>query len=209
MFLGAPRSKAALRAYECGSFMRSAMFLLGAACVAIGLAPAFFWPSVSRAAANWQPAWAVATAPPSLASLGQFHIVVAILAMVAAIWFWRRISRRAPKRALTWDCGYAMPTARMQYTAGSFAGIITDWFAWILRPTVHKELPAATLPASASFERHTPETVLECGVEPVGGIVMRMYQMARRLQHGRVQAYLFYILVGLAALAIIVVESVK
>lgn len=209
VFLGAPRSEAAVRAHECGTLMRSAMLLLGAFCVAIGLAPAFFWPSVSRAMESWQPSGAVATAPPSLAPLGQFHIVLAILAMLAVVWFWRRTSRVVPKRALTWDCGYAMPTAKMQYTAGSFAGIITEWFAWILRPAIHKDLPTATLPASASFDQHTPETVLESGVEPISGMVMRLAQAARRLQHGRVQAYLFYLLVGLAALAILVVVFEK
>jgi hydrogenase-4 component B len=158
---------------------------------------------------SWRPAWTVATAPPSLAVMGQCHIALAILATMVGIWFWRRIKRSVPKRALTWDCGYGMPTARMQYTAGSFAGIITGWFAWILRPVMHKNLPSTTLPVSASFEQHTPETVLEYGVEPVGGLVMRMVQEVRRLQHGRVQAYLFYLLVGLAVLAIIVVASEK
>ena len=68
-----------------------------------------------------------------------------------------------------------LPTARMQYTAGSFAGIITDWFAWILRPQRHTHTPAATFsPPRRSYEEHTPETVLEQVVEPVGAGVMRI-----------------------------------
>ncbi len=141
--------------------------------------------------------------------LDSFISSLAVVAAAAATWLWLKASRIVSKRALTWDCGYATPAARMQYTAGSFAGIITEWFAWILRPVVHKSLPTATLPASASFSEHTPETVLEDVVEPVGGVVMRLAQAARRLQHGRVQAYLFYLLIGLAALAVIVVESQK
>jgi hydrogenase-4 component B len=92
----------------------------------------------------------------------------------------------------------------MQYTAGSFAGIITEWFAWILRPERHEHRAEVLLPVSASFTEHTPETVLERIVEPAGGVVMRISAAARSLQHGRVQSYLLYLLIGLAALAVLV-----
>jgi hydrogenase-4 component B len=97
----------------------------------------------------------------------------------------------------------------MQYTAGSFAGIITEWFAWILRPVRHEHRPTETLPARASFSEHIPETVLEYVVEPAGGVVMQLSLLARRLQHGRVQAYLLYVLIGLAALAVVVLVGVN
>jgi hydrogenase-4 component B len=89
----------------------------------------------------------------------------------------------------------------MQYTAGSFAGTITQWFAWILRPERHEQRSAEPFPRSASFAEHTPETVLEHIVEPAGSVVMRLALAARRLQHGRVQAYVLYLLIGIAALA--------
>ena len=46
--------------------------------------------------------------------------------------------------------------------------------------------------------------MLEYAVEPAGSAVMQLAQAARRFQHGRVQAYLFYLLVGAAALAVVV-----
>jgi len=178
--------------------------LLGAACVAIGLAPVVFWPAILRAVDVWNPAWANAETPVALASLGKVHVAVALVALAAAVWLWRRVRRGGLSRAVTWDCGYAAPTARMQYTAGSFAGIITEWFAWILRPVRHEHRPEVVLPQRASFSTHTPETVLEYAVEPAGGLVMRLSMAARRLQHGRVQSYLLYLLIGLAALAVVV-----
>jgi len=203
VFLGAARSNAAARAHESGPAMRGAMVLLGAACVAIGLAPVVFWPAVLRAVDVWNPAWASAETPVALASLGKAHVVVALVALVAAVWLWRRVRRGGLSRAVTWDCGYATPTARMQYTAGSFAGIITEWFAWILRPVRHEHRPEVVLPHHSSFSTHTPETVLEYAVEPAGGVVMQLSMAARRLQHGRVQSYLLYLLIGLAALALL------
>jgi hydrogenase-4 component B len=204
VFLGAPRSQAATHAHESGPAICGTMVLIGAVCVAIGLAPVVFWPAVLRAVDRWNPVWDGAQTPVALSSLGALQAALAVLAFVAAVWLWRRVGRGELVRAPTWDCGYALPTPRMQYTAGSFAGIITEWFAWILLPTRHEHRPTETLPVSASFSEHTPETVLEYTVEPAGRVVMQLSLLARRLQHGRVQAYLLYLLVGLAGLALVV-----
>jgi len=206
VFLGAPRTAAARRAHECGPAMRGPMLLLAAACVAIGLAPFIFWPGIARAIGTWSPAWGGAASPAPLLTLGKIHIAVAVVATAAALVLWHRARRHGFRRALTWDCGYAAPTPRMQYTAGSFASIINEWFAWILRPERHEHRPAEQelLPAGASFAEHTPETVLEYIVHPVGRGVMHLSAAARRLQHGRLQAYLLYLLVGVMALAGIV-----
>jgi hydrogenase-4 component B len=204
VLLGAPRSNVAAHAHECGPPMRGAMLTMGAACVAIGLAPIVFWPAVLRAVDVWNPGWVRAETPVALSSVGMFHVALAVLALAAGGWLWRRARRGGLTRAVTWDCGYACPTPRMQYTAGSFAGIITEWFAWILRPARHENRPTETLPVGASFSEHTPETVLEYAAEPAGGMVMQLSMAARRLQHGRVQAYLVYVLIGLAALAVVV-----
>ncbi len=203
VFLGAPRTPAAARAHESGWWMRGPMLLLAVACVAIGLAPVWFWPAVARAAADWNPAWSGVEPPASLAALGVLHVSLAVGAAgaVALLWQWTR--HNGMRRAVTWDCGYAAPSPRMQYTAGSFADLITGWFAWILRPQRHGEPIAEIFPGQAGHGQRTPETVLEFVLVPVAGVVMHLATAARRLQHGRVQAYLFYLVAGLAALAAI------
>jgi hydrogenase-4 component B len=207
VFLGLPRSQVAEHVHECGWRMRLPMLVLGAACVTIGLAPILFWPALATASAAWQPALTNANALPSapLVTLGAFHLALAALVILAAIFLWRRVKQNGVSRAGTWDCGYAAPTPRMQYTAGSFAGIITGWFDWILRPQRHVHLPKEIFPAHTNFTEHTPETVLENIVEPASSLVMRISMAVRHLQHGRVQSYIFYLLLGLAALAIVAV----
>jgi hydrogenase-4 component B len=209
VFLGAPRTPAAARARESGPAMLGPMLLLAAACAAIGLAPVLFWPAVAAAVGAWEPAWAGTATPAPLAVLGRVHVALALLLVGFGGWLWQRSHRPGCRRALTWDCGYAAPTPRMQYTAGSFAGIITEWFSWILRSERHEHRPAddEAFPARASFSEHTPETVLEHVVEPVGAFVLRVADLSRRLQHGRLQAYLFYLVVGLAGLALLVVTG--
>jgi hydrogenase-4 component B len=204
VFLGAARSEAATHAHESAPAMRGSMAVLAAGCVAIGLGPILFWPAAARAVETWQPAWPAGTVPAPLAALSLVHVTLAGLAIAAGAGLWRQVRRGALSRAVTWDCGYPAPTARMQYTAGSFAGIITEWFAWILRPQRHAHLPESDLPPHAQFSQHTPETVLEQIVEPAGDAVMWVARTARRFQHGRVQAYLFYTVGGAAALALFV-----
>ena len=205
VFLGLPRTEIAEHVHECGWRMRLPMLALGAACVTIGLAPVLFWPAVAAASAAWQPELPTAALPAPLVTLGAFHLALAALVILAAIFLWRRVQRNGVSHAGTWDCGYAAPTPRMQYTAGSFAGIITGWFDWILRPQRHAHLPKGIFPAHADFTEHTPETVLENVIEPAGSLVLRASMAVRRLQHGRVQSYIFYLLLGLAALAILAV----
>ena len=200
VFLGAPRSTLAATAHECGSSMRGAMLTLAAACVAIGLAPALCWPAIARAIEVWRPAWAGSAAPAPLASLGLAHGGLAVVGTVAGWWLWRRARHRRLTHALTWDCGYATPTARMQITAGSFASTITEWFAFILRPVRHEQRPQGHFPDSACTSTHTPETVLQRVIEPASRLIMRGSLVARRLQHGRAQSYVLYLLIGLAVL---------
>lgn len=202
VFLGAARTEAAENAHECGRLMRVPMLGLAIGCVAIGLTPGFFWPAMARAAAAWNPAWSSVTMPASLPLLGTFNLAFALIALVAASLLWKLTQQVGLRRELTWDCGYARPTARMQYTAGSFASIITEWFAWILCPQRHEHRPVETFPARANFAEHTPETVLEYVVEPAGGAVMRIANAARRLQHGRVQAYVLYLGIGIVVLGV-------
>ncbi|MBP6865688.1 MAG: NADH-quinone oxidoreductase subunit H [Candidatus Didemnitutus sp.] len=207
VFLGAPRSAAAERAHESGPWMRGPMLVLAAACVAIGLAPWLFWPAVARAAGAWNPVWQGVASPASLGLIGGCHVALALVAIGVALALRARVRRNGARRAVTWDCSYAAPTARMQYTAGSFAGIVTEWFQWILRPERHETRPEAVLPAAAEFAEHTPETVLEQVVEPAGSGVMRLSAVVRRLQHGHLQSYLLYLLLGVAALAALVVSG--
>jgi len=197
VFLGLPRSAPAARAHEPGWGMRGPMVALGAACVAIGLAPAWFYSPVARAAAAWDPALIVGPAPAPLLALGAFHLALAGIGIAAAAALWRWVRRTGLRRAVTWDCGYSLPTPRMQYTAGSFAAIVTSWFAWILRPARHALAPEGLFPARASHAVHTPETVLEKWIAPAARVVMEISSAVRRLQHGRVQAYLFYLVVGI------------
>lgn len=204
IFLGAARTKAAKHAHESGPLMRGAMFALAIGCVAIGLAPVLFWPAIARATGPWNAAWSDREPLASLVTLSWVHVTLAAIFLAAGIWLWRRVNAGGLRRGLTWDCGYSAPTARMQYTSGSFAGLAGGWFGWILRPEQTQRRPRRTFPRHAFLIERVPETVLERVIAPTAALVMRISGAARRLQHGRVQSYIVYVAGGIAGLAIIV-----
>jgi hydrogenase-4 component B len=204
IFLGAPRTQPVAEAHECGWGMRGPMLGLAGVCVAIGLAPVLFWPAVSRAVGSWHPAWAGAETPAPLATLGAVHLALAILVLAAAAWLWRRAHASGLRRGLTWDCGYATPAARMQYTSASFAGIASGWFRWLLQPERKIRRPRGHFPAEAIRLERVPETVLERILGPVSVVIMQVSTAVRRLQHGRLQFYILYVVAGLIALGILV-----
>lgn len=184
--------------------MRGAMLLLAARCTAVRLVPAVFAAGVMRAVEVWEPAWVGGDGPALLTALGRMHLALVGLGSLTVMCVARRMRRQGVRRAVTWDCGYAAPTARMQYTAGSFAAIVTGWFAWILRRVRTEQRPEGPFPRRAWLECHTPETVLELVIQPAGRRVFRMFPLLRRLHHGRVQAYLGYLLIGLVGLGVLV-----
>ena len=177
------------------------MLALGAICVAIGIVPTLLWPAVARAVSVWHPAWPSLEPPAPLARLGAFQVVLAGAGVAGWAWLARKARANGLKRVPTWDCGYAAPTARMQYTGGSFAGIVVGWFSWLLAPDRADRRPRGPFPEVARCVERVPDAVLVHGVEPSAARVMRVSTMLRGLQHGRLQFYILYVLAGLVALA--------
>ncbi len=209
IFLGAGRTRHAAAAHECGPWMRTPMLALAGLCVVIGLAPVLFWPAISRSAGTWHPAWASTGAPAPLSTLGSIHLALAVLLIAAGALLWRKARANGLRRGLTWDCGYAAPAPRMQYTSGSFADLAAGWFAWILRPMRKLRRPRGPFPEEAIRLERTPETVLEQVVTPVGAWLVLASKVVRRLQHGRLQAYILYVAAALAALGALVLLGGK
>ena len=144
-------------------------------------------------------------APGALVTLGPVHAGLAILIIAAATWLWRKAHATGMARSLTWDCGYAAPAARMQYTSGSFGGIFSAWFRWILQPERRMRRPRGVFPTEAIRLERVPEAVLERVIGPVGDVIMVVSTSVRRLQHGRLQFYILYVVGGLVALGGLVI----
>lgn len=206
VFLGEPRSQAAAAARAPGWLMTAPMLVLAAGCLLAALAARPLLAALAPALAVVldQPADAVAgsLAPASgpltaVATVGLIAIV--LIALLAALRK-RLLQSREVREGVTWDCGYAAPAARMQYTSTSFVQPLTDFFAPVLRSRKHLHEPSGLFPSGASARTHHEDMFLT-------GLFSRSYRgiswaLAKLhwLQHGRLNLYVLYIALTLVAL---------
>ena len=127
--------------------------------------------------------------------------IALVLSLGLAALYLRLRTRAAPRNVGTWDCGYAAPSATMQYTSSSFAQSIVGFFGWALRPRVHAPALGGTFPRPEQFHSDVPDLVLDRVIVPVadlGGRVARW--VGGRVQQGRLNTYVAYILLVLLVL---------
>lgn len=206
VFLGQSRTEAASEAHEAGSAMVIPMVVLAGACLLIGLLAPFIISALVPVIAQIS-RMPLATVDTLLVQGTSplrpvMVICVAVLAIAAslALLRLRSLKDRTVKEAVTWDCGYARPTPRMQYTATSFAQPITGMFRGILRTRWHLRLPKGLFPKSAAVKSHSSDIFQELLLRPIFLGVRSVLDAFRWLQHGNVHLYVLYILVTLLVL---------
>jgi len=203
VFLGAPRTADARAAHECGPWMRAPLLALAGACVLSGVLPVALWNLAGVAVEAWRPAPPPSASVATLEGVGTLMPLLLAALVVAAAVLARRVRPSSAPRQPTWDCGYTLPSARMQLSAGSFAAIAVAWFAAVLRPERRVHTPDEVSARRQEFDERTPEVILERVVQPVSTAVLQLANIVRRSQHGRAQTYLVYLLVGLLLIALL------
>jgi formate hydrogenlyase subunit 3/multisubunit Na+/H+ antiporter MnhD subunit len=206
VFLGEPRSAGAAAAREAGRAMIAPQVALAGVCVALGLAGPLVVPGLLSAVAPslaGGPLDAAAAEAVAVSALWPISLSAALLAAVAGgLVLLRAFLQRGAPAAYgpTWDCGYALPTPRMEYTASSFASPLTDYFRWAARPHVDVEAPEGPFPQAAHWRSHTADAFLERWFTLLFLGVRRASARLLPLQNGRVQAYVLYVVVTLLVL---------
>lgn len=208
VFLGEPRSEHACHAHEAGRAMGGPMIVLAAACVVIGAAA----PLLTSGLAPAVQVLMKGTPETLRANLGAAAIplgwivaastMLVLLAIALATLRSRLLSKRRVGETVTWDCGYAQPTARMQYTASSYAEPLANVFASILRTRRGHVRPDGIFPTGASFSTETKDLFGDNIYEPFFERTAGVLAWFRRAQHGRVQLYVLYITLTLIALLV-------
>jgi formate hydrogenlyase subunit 3/multisubunit Na+/H+ antiporter MnhD subunit len=206
VFLGEPRTEHASHTHETGWAMRLPMLLLAAGCALIGLFAPVVVGALQAVLENTtglrrevvRENLAAAAGPLSLVVIG----TVAFLLLLVALFLLRRglLAGRPVEQGVTWGCGYAQPTARMQYTASSFVQPVTTLFRWLLGTHRQVQRPEGVMPANASLTTETPDLCHGNLYRPGFLKVNWGLSKLRRLQQGQVQLYVLYIAVTLIVL---------
>ena len=214
-FLALPRSSEAEHAHEAPLSMLIGMGLLALACIGLGLAPFWVVPAIGKALSGLgglpdtsatftfnlivQTPSAFGQMSPPLLGLG----LLLLLGLIPLVMWLMRANRRV-RVSDSWGCGRVGQTARMEYTATSFAEPLRRVFSQIYRPT--KELTVDFHPESKYFGQSieyksgiTPliERLL---YDPFLRWIQAIAQQVRRLQMGSLHLYLLYMTVILILL---------
>jgi formate hydrogenlyase subunit 3/multisubunit Na+/H+ antiporter MnhD subunit len=206
VFLGEPRSEHTAHAVESEKSLLIPMVVLSAGCIVVGLTGFRIvraLPFVLEGIVPFGTAEINAHLSLASGSLASFTAGgLALLALIALIVLVRRylLSGSTVRRAGVWDCGYIKPTARMQYTASSFAQPIIDLFNVFQHGRKRFKAPRGYFPAAASFETETLDTSRENVYRPIFKGVEGMLATMKVMQHGRIQLYVLYIVLTLAVL---------
>jgi formate hydrogenlyase subunit 3/multisubunit Na+/H+ antiporter MnhD subunit len=197
IYLGNARDAAAEQAHESSTGIVAPMFGLAAACVVIGLLPVLALPPMFRVAALLAGEPSIAAHDTSAATLTSLNGFL-VLALIAG-WILAALAARTRTRlsAPTWGCGYAEATAKMQYTASSFASPILLAFGPVAG--VHATRTAQT------FATHAVDPVMDGIVLRLWRVIRRLAQRARPMQRGRLSLYLLYIVATVLALLLYLV----
>jgi hydrogenase-4 component B len=215
-FLALPRTPAAEGATESPRSMLLGMGVLAGACVFLGIAVGTLSGGLGRAIA----AVGGVTRPAPLRVHGTtlslpWQIVgtsvllgVALVVGVVVITLALRALPRGARRRRTenWGCGRTQQTARMEYTASSFAEPLVRVFDDVLHPDLdidvtHRE-ESQYYVESISLQRGITDAVEERVYRPVLDGINAWGRWARGIQNGSVHRYLAY---GFVALVVLLV----
>jgi hydrogenase-4 component B len=201
VFLGTARTRRAASVREAPATMILAMAPLALCCVIIGVFPALVGASLENVIVAWSGHPMASGTLGRLAPLSLLTPLTGLLAVLASLAYWSAWRSSQFRRfSVTWDCGYALPTPRMQYTASSFAQGLVALFRVVLRPRARKEKIAGPFPTEAGFRSHVDDLVLDRLLAPLWRRFRHELSRLRFLQQGSVQGYLLYILLILLIL---------
>jgi hydrogenase-4 component B len=138
---------------------------------------------------------------PLSLSVGLFAGLIALTALGWVVRA-RLVALHGWRRGAVWGCGFPVPTARMQYTASSFAQPLITQFRWLVRNHEEVAPPRGYFPTAASYASHSGDPFLRLVFAPAFRSIDRFVGRMRIIQHGHVHLYVLYVAGTLVALLI-------
>lgn len=200
VFLGENRSKVSIMpGHEAFS---SFPVLLGLAtlCIWIGFMPGAALRLVAPALGEMSGVPAAQLDAELLAPLGAltpvFGLLLAliVLALTVKVWTQKKVGVRLRG---TWGCGYRNVTARMQYSASSFAEELVKLGQPMLGLKLHWKPIANVLPEPRTFKSHAYDQIEEGVWVRLNRAIGRALTLLRWIQSGNIRHYVLYIFAAL------------
>ena len=107
----------------------------------------------------------------------------------------------------TWDCGYAKPSARMEYTGSAIIQNLADLFNSFLQIRRKVDEPQGLFPSKASFEWESPDGSERFFWAPVFKFAAGVSDKVHKFQSGYLHVYVLIMTVALIAMVIWAIVS--
>lgn len=219
-FLSRPRSKEAEHAKEVPKTMLAGMGVSAGLCVVFGILP---FAATGMIASSFGldssvTSFDILAVPYSVngiettSSMSMPAVAVMMGAAAAAIMgFVLATGARKTARKIysTWDCGFGELNERMEYTATSLSQPIRTVFRALYKPRMaisndrHSE-SNPYMKKSIRVESETKDIFEDRLYQPAVKTTIAFFDRVRRIQTGRVNAYLLYVMITLALLLLLV-----
>jgi hypothetical protein len=160
--------------------MTGPTIVLAVACVAIGLLPVVVVPAAVHVGALIVGAPFATTGDTSATTLSLYMIAIACGLLIV----WSFSSRREASVG-TWSCGFAHPTARMEYTSSSFAAPLIAAFRVVAGVRTHR--------TDDAFATRAADPVLDDLALPAWAGVRMAARWLRPIQQGRLSRSILYV----------------
>ncbi|MDL2316292.1 hypothetical protein LJC59_04350 [Desulfovibrio sp. OttesenSCG-928-A18] len=205
IFLGTPRSPESLEAKEPDRVLQSGMLLLAVLCLGVSLAAPWLFSLVEHSLrATLLSAAGTGTTDLSFAHELMYWYALAalvLLALFSLAWLVRRSAswKSGPGESPTWDCGYRYPSARMQYSGGSFSLSLALVLRPLLRPMLRIPAIRDLFPQRQHAVMSSPDWPSALWERLLFNPVSALAEWTKNLQSGLVNVYVLYIFIALVA----------
>ncbi len=190
VFLGEPRSDAAAQAEE----VPKSMFYSTASLCLLSFGTAAASPLlISMSIAEGTPV--VLTGKVTVICLAG----ILFFLLIAAFHFRKSLTVR---ESVTWDCGYAKPDARMEYTGTAFTQPLTDFFHTLLRFRKKEKLPEKLFPEEASYSFTAEDPALSLFWTKLFHAAGKLAEKVHKLQSGSLHLYILIMTIALLLLLV-------
>lgn len=121
----------------------------------------------------------------------------------AAFLRYRLLADRKVSRTVTWDCGFAAPGPRMQYSAWSFTAPLAEFFDFMRMSEKTIRGNDSYFPATGEMTVHLSDPAADRGYAPLYFGLNHLLARVRRRMQGGVHFYILSIVVALLVLLLI------
>ena len=224
-FLSKPRSEEAQNAKESPKIMIVGMSIIGFACVVLGILP-FIATRLIAASFGFNPSLVSAASPfgaltisynvagvNSVSGMSMPEVVIlmgSVSALLLGFILATSRGRKTTRRVYgTWDNGFGAQDERMEQTASSLSRPLRTVFSGLFRPhtDVHREYYSETnhyIKKSVRMESHMRDFFEERIYSPFTRAALKTLDTVRRIQTGKINSYLLYIMMILVLFLVMV-----